>query len=529
MGGKSYIPQLNKRRADTLFYGSLLVLAIFIFLFVGGGEPVLFDDSGAYVSMKRREGVMPLYPLYLFLNQILFGLEGYLRIVIIEQAVLAAVCTAVFVKEIKERFTLRYWEGYFIFFLALLPYTTELPDAMITQTILTEALAYALFYLLLILYLRAIWKNSYGYLAGSFAMVFLLSMLRSQLQILFAVCGVLFLYLTWKRCDTRLRKLGGAVIGLFGCAVVSVAGVWLVATALNQYNVLMKENMALSVFIMKIQEPEYYQEFLVSETGETRAQEEMEKAVQDVRAATASKGGDITLSQYTSLILSRGMYEADEGDALLYSDEMVRGLFQTIYQAADQKEQRYAYEERGLWMWKDIVGGIGSVGWTCVTSGSSYFQEKYPEIYMADNFNEIWNRSLQTIGLGLLKKHFGRFLYHTFMMLPQAFICTVFFQIKPIYLLCHLATLFLYCSALALMIWGYADRKAANAFAECMALVLGSNVVMVLVISLIFFGQQRYLVYNFGFFYIAYYLLLRELYITHVRKEIVKWNKKKKY
>lgn len=529
MSMKTHTAQLNKRQKDALFYASLLALALVIFIFAGSREPVLFDDSGSYVSMKRREGVMPLYPLFLFLNQILFGLDRYLRVVIIEQAAFTAVCTVLFVKEIKERFALRYWEGYFIFLLALLPYTTELPAAMITQTILTEALAYALFYLLLILYLRAVWKNSYGYLAGSFAMVFLLSMLRSQLQILFVVCGVLFLYLLWKRCDTKRRKLGGAVIGLLGCAAVSLAGVWLTAAVLNQYNILMKENMAVNVFIMKIQEPAYYQEFLISETGESRQPEEMEEAVRDVRAEMASQGGNIALSQYTSLILSRGMYEADEADVALFSDEMVRGLFRTIYRAADGKEQRYAYEERGLWMWKDIVGGIGSVGWTCVTAGSSYFQENYPEIYMADNFNEIWNRSLQTIGLGLLKKHFGRFLYHTLMMLPQAFICTVFFQIKPIYLLCHLATLFLYCSALALMVWGYADKKMPNAYAECMALVLGSNVVMVIVISLIFFGQQRYLVYNFGFFYIAYYLLLRELYIRYVREKIIKWNEKKKY
>lgn len=529
MSSKVCIPQLNKRQTDRLFYLSLIMLSLFFFLFVGSGEPVLFDDSGAYVSMKRREGVMPLYPLFLFLNQILFGLDRYLRIVITEQAVLTAVCTVLFVREIKEKFALLYREGYFIFLLALLPYTTELPAAMITQTILTEAFAYPLFYLLLILYLRAVWKNSYGYLACSFVMVFLLAMLRSQLQILFAVCGVLFLYLTWKRCDTGIKKFGGAVAGLLGCAVVSVAGVWFTAAALNQYNVLIKENMALSVFIMKVQEPEYYQEFLVSETGESREPEEMEEAVRDARTAMAAQTADTTLSQYTSLILSRGMYEADEDDAWLYGDEMVRGLFRTIYQAADRKEQRYVYEERGLWMWRDIVGGIGSVGWTCVTAGSSYFQENYPEIYGADDFNEIWNRSLQTIGLGLLRKHLGRFLYHTLMLLPQAFVCTVFFQIKPIYLLCHLVTLFLYCLALALMIWGYVDKKVPNACAECMALVLGSNVIMVIVISLIFFGQQRYLVYNFGFFYISCYLLLRELYIRYVRKELAKWSIRKKY
>ena len=72
------------------------------------------------------------------------------------------------------------------------------------------------------------------------------------------------------------------------------------------------------------------------------------------------------------------------------------------------------------------------------------------------------------------------------------------------------------------MVWGYMDRKANQKCAEFMALVLGSNVVMAVVISLVFFGQQRYLVYNFGAFYIAYYLLLRELWIGRIRGRAVK-------
>ena len=43
---------------------------------------------------------------------------------------------------------------------------------------------------------------------------------------------------------------------------------------------------------------------------------------------------------------------------------------------------------------------------------------------------------------------------------------------------------------------------------------------MVVVISLVFFGQQRYLVYHFGTFYIAYYLLLRELWNCRVRDQV---------
>lgn len=521
MPKRENVPKLNRKQSEWLFYGSLLLLALFVFLFVGSREPVLFDDSGSYMRVERFEGVMPVYPLFLLLNQYLFGSDSYLKIVIVEQALVAAGCLLLFVREIKEKFKLRFWEGYLIFFLSLLSFTTEMPEAMITQTILTEGLAYALFYLLMILYLRAIWRNSYRFLAASFGMVYFLAMLRSQLQILFGVCGVLFLYLTWKRCDSIGKKVGGFLAGIVGCMVISVAGIGITAATVNQYNILITENARVNLAIMRIQDPEYYQEFSLGEDGADRELEEVKEAVRERQEEDAFGGADIRLSQYTSLLFSRGMYEADAEDADYFTDETVRELYRSLYKAVDQEQRRYAYEERSLWIWKDIVGGIGTVGKICIPVGNEFYQENYPEIYAADNFNEIWNRSLQTIGVVLIRKHFGRFLYHTFMMLPQAFICTVFFQIKQVYLLCHIITLFLYLSAVVLVVWGYADKRTPNPYAEFMALVLGSNVVMVLIISLVFFGQQRYLVYNFGIFYIAYYLLLRMLWKVFIRDQVM--------
>lgn len=70
------------------------------------------------------------------------------------------------------------------------------------------------------------------------------------------------------------------------------------------------------------------------------------------------------------------------------------------------------------------------------------------------------------------------------------------------------------------MIWGYMDRKVSESSAEFMALILGTNLVLVIVISLVFFGQQRYLIYAFGMFYIAYYVLLRKLWNLYLRGKI---------
>ena len=520
--------QLSEKQKEIIVYGSLALLGLLVFLVLGSGEPVLFDDSDSYIRIRRVEGVMPVYPLFLLLNQYIFGDEKYLQIVIVEQAVLAVGSILLFIKVIKSRFELRYAEIYLCFFLCLLPFTTEMPDSMATQQILTEGLAYALFYVFMVCLLQAVWDKKFAWLIGACGMAFLLAMLRSQLQILFGVCGIVFIYLIWSICKTPAKRLCGLLIGIAGCLLISGAGIWIVSRAAEGYNRLINDNMTVNAFIMRIQDPEYYKEFSQTENGTVKDSEEIEAAIRTRQEEKYAAQSVIKNSQYTSLIFSRGMYEADYEDTELFTDEVLRGLYELLYEAADQEQQRYAYENSGLWMWQDIVGGIGRVGKTCLPVGVQYYRDYYPEIYEADSFNETWNYNLQTIGMELLREHMGRFLYHTLMLLPQAFICTVFFQIKQIYLLCHLVTLFLYLSASALMVWGYADKKINNKYAEFMAAVLGTNIVMILLISVVFFGQQRYLVYNFGIFYVAYYLLLSQLWEKYGKNWIKKWMDRKK-
>jgi hypothetical protein len=531
--------QLNKRQQDVLFYLSLVMLGLFAFLFVGSKEPVLFDDSGGYMKVKLPEGVMPVYPVFLLLNKFLFGAESYLHAVVVEQAILAVVCVVLFVKVIKDSFSLPCWEGYVVFGLALLPFTTDLPQAMSTQEILTEGLAYALFYLFMIALLKAVWTCRPGWFAATFLMTVVLAMVRSQMQILFAVCGLLFFYSILHRVRTKTapqsetavrggqtaakKKHGAAslagrvALGAAGCVLVMLLGVLLVSRLAAGYRNVVNDKGDYYVFALKIMEPDDYEEYLKDQEVLAGPEEDIPWNVGEIDWKNVPEEKlilrPLTTSQYVSLIFSRGIYEADRQDAELFEDEIVRELFLNLYEAVDAEEQRYVYAQPGLWMWKDIVGGIGMAGKTCLAVPSEYYVAYHQEIMRADDFGEIRNRHLTTIGITLLKAHFGRFLYHTLMLLPSAFICTVFFQIAPIYGLCHLITLFLYVTAIALMIWGYRDKSVDNRYADFMAAVLVTNVVMVVIISIIFFGQQRYLVYNFGIFYVAYGLLAERFFI----------------
>ncbi len=526
----------GKRFLTKYGFQILLFAAVLAFFLLAGHEgPVLFDDSGSYIRIRWHEGVMPVYPLFLLANQCLFGNVSYLWAVIIEQALLASFSVVFLEETLRKQFGLHPIEGILLCVPALYPYTIEMPGAVMTQTILTEGIAYSLFYLFLIVLLKAVWKKSYVQLAGAFFMTLLLSAVRSQMQILFGVCGIVFLYLVCKRRHGKGKRQGllRFCIGFAGCAAVSLSGVLLVLGIVRGYHEMLLTDHSLYLFGLKVQHPEIY-EIVVEERRQAEAAQAAGTTAQDAQSAAEENQGtgqevqaevetsllekNFSTSQYLTLIFSRGMYEADYEDAELFEDPVLKGLYLALYDAVDAQEERYAYAQEGLWMWKDIVGGIGKIGGICFMTPSEYYVEHAPEIIESEQFSDIRAGHLQTVGLTLIRVHLGRVLYHALMMLPQAFICTVFFQYAPLYLLCHLVTAFLYLTALGLMIWGYADKRTRKEGAEMMALILGTNVVMVLIISLVFFGQQRYLVYTFGPFYMAYYLLLVQLWRVRLRE-----------
>lgn len=505
------LPQLNSKQTEWLFYLSLVMLSMFAFLLLGERGYVLFDDSGSYININANmEGVMPLYPLFLHGNRLLFGENNYLYVVVIEQAVLASVCVIAFIRVVKNQFGLKYWEAYVCYILALLPFTTDMPEAMTTHEIVTEGIAYAGFYLFMAALLKAVWRKSWKWIGIMYIVTLVLSLVRPQLQILFGVCGIVFIYIAVFQPHTdgkRKRYLLRFLCGLAGCIVIALTGILCISRISSGYQQI------------KAERRREQQQQEIQSRQETQPQEsEKDSTAKPI----------FTTNQYISLIFSRGMYEADYEDYLLFEDEQIRNLYLDLYPRIDRTQRRYAYAQPGLWMWRDIVGGIGSLGKQCFYAQNNYYNENYPELVYSSSYSAVRNNNQLIMGLTLLKAHFGRFLYHTVMMLPQAFICTVFFQIERIYLLCHLVTLFLYLSAIALMIWAYKDKRIDRVYGEFMTFVLGVNVFMVLIISLVFFGQQRYLVYNFGIFYIIYFLLLLQLWKVYGKNWLSIWLRKRK-
>ncbi len=539
MRNKLRFPQLNEKQKEIAFYLSLAVILLCFFL-LGRGSYVICDDSAFYMRIIiGREGVMPVYPLFLLLNEMVFG-SGYLTAVVAEQALLAVVCILILVRLFKRRFALPCWQGYLIAAFAVLPFTMNLPASMATQEILTEGIGYAVFYLFMAALLKAVWDKSYLWLGVMWGVSLFLSLVRSQLQILFVVCWVICIYVIALR--KRPERAGGKIVrllaGTAAGALVCIIGIIGTMKINNCYRGLVHQDNAFTQLAAGVQgdsrsdTQEDSATQTQSEKGSVQSGETPDaEAAADTGEQTAEPEQPYITSQYVTLIFSRGMYEADYEDYKLFEDELLQELFLALYEGADSNGSLYTYAKPGLWMWHDVAVSIGQVGIDCFEVQNDFYGNVHPQIGQDVNYSDIRNGNQIKIGFTLLKEHFGRFLYHTLVMLPQGFICTVFFQIAPIYFLCHMVTLFLYVSALGLMIWAYRNRNVKNEYAETMCAVLCTNLVMVVVISLIFFGQQRYLVYTFGLFYIAYFLLLTQLWKQYggmFLEKIKAWKKRKK-
>ena len=52
-------------------------------------------------------------------------------------------------------------------------------------------------------------------------------------------------------------------------------------------------------------------------------------------------------------------------------------------------------------MWKDIVGGLGKIGGTCIWVPSEYYVEHAPEIIYSEQFSDIRSTHLLTMRLSM--------------------------------------------------------------------------------------------------------------------------------
>lgn len=511
---------IGNRKA--VYYTIMAAIFCLVFLCLGERGYLLWKDSQAYLAFDGRVGIMPLYPLYLHMNRMLFGENLYLYAAVAGQTVLAGVCIFVFTEYIRRKFCLSYLASYPVFLFAMfMPFTVNYPQSISNHDILTESVAYPLFYLYMVFFLKSIFDKKYQDLVFLVLFSVVLALTRTQLQLIGALNAAAFFYVAWmKGRHYRIsRQLARGVVLVIAAAFVVIAGEVLIlgANSVGQSVIAAMNRSAVEEGkdSSKSTEVQAAEAQTVESMEEVKATETIDTVGTETEAASAA-GADISnvVNQYGHLLIDKAFYEIEEDDYLLFEEPQMQELCRAIYEAADAEQNRYVYARNGLWMWEDIMNGIAGGTHVAGLGWAAYLEENPDTTLTYTAVNEI--------AATLAVEHLGRIVYHTLRMMPPGFICTVFFQKSSVYLLCHIITLIIYASAAVLVIWGYRQKEIPRIYPEFLLGCIVVNVLFVLIMTVMFFAMQRYLVYCFGIFYVAYYLMAVKL----VQFYFPKWRKK---
>lgn len=492
-----------KKYREQIFYIVLIVVSFFMLSLFGERGYYEYTDSYQYIQMKNAEGVVPLYPLFIHAHRKLLGEELYLYGVVVSQTVISVICVICWNIWIRKRFKACYFILILIYMVSLIPFTIDMPVALVNHSILTEALAYPLFYIFVIFFMEAALRKRISWGIWVFVWAIAMSLIRTQMQICIGFASLDFIYILWCRGNkqgnqNKKRKIVFCISSIM-CGIVAMILGEIVILQTNQFLTVMQREIREDYFIEN-----------VYNKGQTSDEKESKKDV----------ASNVT-GQFDSILIDKTFYEIEEDDWIYFTDKEVQELFRYIYAVSEEEQSNYKYSRNDLWKWQDIMNGTAG-GTSIVKKGWENFLEDNPNSILAENQREV-NRHISFV---LLRKHWFRILYHMFCMLPQGLICTVFFQIENIYGLCHIYTLLAYITAIVFMIYGLKKKDSFRKRYELMAGILTLNIGMVVVICTVFFGMQRYLIYGFGIFYTAFLLILEDMW--HIYGER-RWKKKRKY
>jgi len=485
---------MNKQAVGSKYAALLLILGVLYFTFVGHFGYLEMKDTIQFKLPGIREGVMPVYPLFLNLVRIVFK-DNYLSAAAFLQGIIAAVCVAAFVCRIVAIFGIRKAEGCLLWLACLLPFSVELPEYVITHMIYTESISYACYYIYIICLVYAVMLRSRKWLWITFGMSLFMSLIRSQLLLLYVMWGLIAVYVDLAQGQ---RKIPALIKGILTALAGLFLGVVLTYTVRGLYVTTLDR-----IFVNY---------FDVGDNANVVKQEEIEEIEEIGNMAETDQSAIMraNTSQFGSAVIVRGFFEADAEDVRYYKTKEMQDIFLKTYEKCDEKGYLYPYAGSGLWMWEDLTKPYiydevsEAISEYCEENGTTEPYAKQTQIKLQLGITEIF-------------VHPVRFMYHSFRLMVPGFISCVFFNIEAVYLLCHIIALFLYVSAVAMAVVSIKNKRCDSRTGIFMILVVTGCIIFVGITNMVFFGMQRYFLYQMGIFYCAYYLVFRQMWMLFAR------------
>lgn len=440
---------VNNRRRSWLFFIGLLLFFLGMFVFYGVG---IYNDSEQYISMHiHRE---PLYPLFLALFRTLAGESAGLTLAAVVQNILTACSIFCLIEYLRKKFSLNIIEELVLLILELMPHlVTRYASAygiLLENSIMSEALCIPLFQFFILFTLRMIYEGKKTDTIWSLLFAWLLSMTRGQMMTTILMWMVIagFMLIIRKQYKRLLIPLL-AVVCAFGFRSLSV----------HTYN----------YFITGY--------FMGNTYGQVNT-------------------------------LTNVFYACDEEDGEAFEEgSLEREFFEHFYAEADAMGANYKYggdtftervehlEEYHDRLKFDVLeAGFAAYYWTLPEMDSYYKQSS-----MSD---EMAGRMLGK----LLPRCFGQWLYDYILLCTYGLIRSI----AVVHPLINWIALLLYTASFVLVIWQIRLIRQSDAV-WMMGVALLFIAANVCATSITIMCLSRYMIYGFSPFYIAFFLLGREI------------------
>lgn len=478
-----------KRSKKFVLYLSLIVMCMVLLSLGQERGPYLESDSYSYMDI-RNIITMPLYVIFLRLHQLAFGMDNYLGAVVISQTLLISVCVVLFVAYLRKSLNLSLPITFLATLLSMMPFCIKLPEHTAAQEILTEALAYPLWYIFALFLLKMIWEKKMTSFVGAFVSAWLLSLTRNQMQLAYGFLALAVVYILCVKCYRKgwLKSWNKKIIGGIGAVILALL------ICLTGILFTSGTNQGILSFIQ-----------FVESNNDTGIQQEETEESTDSKTEETDEGlyQNITTSQFTWAIFWRAIYSADPGDAAYIEDPYVRYFYEKMMDYAVSTGNHESVQPMYLRIWNDILESCGAIGHYVVEIPDEIAAE---EIFTEQETVDI-NVCASIINRVILTHHPWNYIRVTLKLMMGGLVSAIFFSNERFYTLCFIIAYSMFLLSFILLGLGIrwkVDRKYLTLMGMNQTLVVG----LVTVTNLIFAGMQRYLIYDFGLFYTAMLLLL---------------------
>lgn len=432
----------------------MVILALGFFFGLGKNGYILDGDTASYVNFNfSRE---PLYPIFLWIFRSIFGQNNYFTAVWIFQGLFAAFTTCFLTDFLAREFQLKTGLRYLILLLTFVPYIFDLigyfPLYLRTNYILTEGISYTLYYWFIYFLLCLLWKQRKRDIVGAGVLAFFLNMLRSQMLIVYAMLGLVIVYLL-------IRKHKKAAFQTLAIVIAS---------------------------------------FLLFSSGKKWYTYE-----------TAGSVDGNYMNQLT--MLSNMLFYSDEDAWKYYTDEELQIFYQQTYRLMVEEKANYQFYQGILETGDAVHEYHDEIKYNLLAEVLEEYRH-YEGAFapLEGKYVVLENKDLmKALLMPLWKNNMGHWIYGAICQLPKGFMRSVFISSNSLIGVCILYCLLVYALAIWMAVRGMVHGKweKSATLMLCVLLLIAMNVGG---IALTIFAVKRYMTYNTGLFYIALILCLKQ-------------------